>query len=231
MAQPNLILLATDNDTATLLPLLRAEPALASHQDVHGYSLVHAAVSYGHKALLRTLVADLHADVNIADADGETPLFQAESVDVARVLVEELGADVSIRNGDGLTAAENIARDGDWPLVAAYLREVGEGPTTHSDGAPDGAVGREGTASEATSGPPPPLPPDVSINVGTMEEPSEAAGAVDPAFRRRIEELAAREDFQGEEGQQELRSLITEVVRGHVVGGDAGPREVRRRVE
>ncbi len=42
-----------------------------------------------------------------------------------------------------------------------------------------------------------------------------------------LEELAAREDFQGEEGQRELRSLVTEAVGG--LAADANARDVRRR--
>lgn len=77
---------------------LASNPALAGAQDAHGYSLVHAASSYGHASLLKTLVNEYHVDVNIQDEDGETPLFAAENVEIARTLVEELHADVNARN-------------------------------------------------------------------------------------------------------------------------------------
>ena len=41
--------------------------------------------------------------MNVQDSEGDTPLFVAETVEVARVLVEELGAEVGHRNGLGLT--------------------------------------------------------------------------------------------------------------------------------
>ena len=57
----------------------------------------------------------------------------------------------------------------------------------------------------------------------------EAGDAPDPEFRRMIEELAAREDFQSEEGQRQLRELVTQAVMG--MGTGDADRSVRRRVE
>ena len=77
---PNPFLLAADN-SPELLPLLRENPALASAQDDHGYSLIHAAASYNHLNLLRTLVRELHVDVDLKDEDDETALFVVETPD------------------------------------------------------------------------------------------------------------------------------------------------------
>jgi len=64
------------------------------------------------------------------------------------------------------------------------------------------------------------------VELGTMEE--EGPGLPpDENFRRRIEELASRDDFAGEEGQRELRELVKDAVRD--VGKDG--REVRRRTD
>lgn len=41
-------------------------------------------------------------NVNVEDHDGDTPLFAAETVEVAKVLIEELGADAGHRNSSGL---------------------------------------------------------------------------------------------------------------------------------
>ena len=41
-----------------VLEKLQAHPALADRRDGHGYSLVHAAASYGHSELLQALVKD-----------------------------------------------------------------------------------------------------------------------------------------------------------------------------
>ena len=50
----------------------------------------------------------------------------------------------------------------------------------------------------------------------------------DPEVRRRIEALAARQDFEGEDGQRELRNLVEEVISG--LGGEGQGAATRRRV-
>ena len=215
----NPFLLAADN-SPQLLPLLRANPTLASGQDDHGYSLMHAAASYNHMDVLRALVNEFHVNVDLKDEDGETALFVAETIDCAKVLIEELHADITLRGDEGKTAREKIEEDGDFPELAVYLR-IKE---LEGSGALVNGVDERSTTNGIH--PPPPLPEGVSVDIGTME-PEEAGEVVDPEFRRRIEELAARDDFQGEEGQRELRELITEAIRGEV----GEEREVRRRTE
>lgn len=216
---PFLLAAVVPDPDPRLLPLLRSQPALASAQDDHGYSLLHAAASYNHIDLLRLLVNEFHVDVNLTDEDGETCLFVTESVEVARCLVEELHVDVSVTNDEDIVAAEKIESEQDFPEVAAYLR-AHAGLSTGSTSA--GNVSSINGAQE-----PPALPPNVTINVNSStEDTSELAQEPDPDFRRRIEELAGRENFHTDEGQRELRDLITDAVRG--VGNDE--REVRRRL-
>lgn len=220
MTQPaNAYVLAADNPSA-VLSLLRQNPSIASEQDDHGYSLLHAAASYGHIDLLRALVNEYHADVNLLDEDGETCLFVTERVDIAKCLVEELGVDYNKQNDEGLTARETIEMDGD-PEVAAYLRQVTGVTTTASP---------LGQSTDALN-PAPPLPPNLQVNLGTVSEQEANAGTeeVDPEFKRRIDELAAREDFQSEAAQNELRNLVMDAIQGSEI--DADGREVRRRTD
>lgn len=218
MAQNNPFLLAADNSPG-LLPLLRSNISLASKQDQHGYSLLHAAASYNHIELLRTLADEFHVDINLKDEDGETCLFVTETLAIAQCLVEELHVDVNALNDEGMTAAEKIAQEGDFAEVATYLQTV-------NAGAPNGDTADE-VDRGASSSHPPPLPPNITVDVGTMADEA-LDGAVqepDPDFRRRIEELAASENFHTEQGQQGLRDLITDALRG--VGES---RDVRRRM-
>ncbi|KFY77619.1 hypothetical protein V499_03064 [Pseudogymnoascus sp. VKM F-103] len=218
----NPFLLAADN-SPELLPLLRANPSLASAQDDHGYSLIHAAVSYNHLDLLRTLVNEFKVDVNIRDEDNETALFVAETVEAAKALVEELGADPKITGDEGRTAAESILADDDFPEVAAYLASFADGgSTTQANG--------NGTDAPLAPviGQVPPLPAGISIDMGTMAPEDIGDNEVDQEFRRKIEELAAREDFQDEAGQAELRALVTEAFRGQV---NPAERDVRQRTD
>ena len=206
----NPFLLAADA-SPQLLPLLQSTPSLASSQDAHGYSLLHALISYNHLDLLRTLFAEFKPDPNLVDEDGETALFVVESVEAAQCLLEEIGVDSEMRNAEGQTAEEKIREEGEFVTVADYLKECRV--QRRSD-----TAGQEvaGISSNETSSHPPPLPKGMRVNLGTMSE-DEVGQEVDEGFKKRIEELAARDDFNGEEGQEQLRELVRDAVRD--VGG------------
>lgn len=216
---PNPFLLAADNSPA-LLPLLRENPALASGQDEHGYSLVHAAASYNHLDLLRALINEFSVDVNIKDEDGESALFVTETVDAARCLVEELGADITIRGDDGVTPREKIEGEGDFPEVAVYL--LGVETARHVASAQTPANGQNASTTTDL----PAVPEGLAVSVGTMDQTQDVPDEVDPEFKRRIEELAEREDFHTPEGQAELRRLVEAAVLGESF---ADERNVRSR--
>lgn len=197
----NPFILAADNSPA-LLPLLRENPNLASEQDSHGYSLVHAAASYNHLDLLRTLIREFNVDVNLRDEDDETALFVVETVEAARLLVEELGADITIKGSDGYTARQKIAEEGDFPQVAEYLQSKEE--SSHAQTLLNGVNGNTGAV--------PPLPEGLNISVSTVAPAEEGELEVDPEFRRRIEQLAERDDFHSDAGQAELRRLVQDAI-------------------
>ena len=215
---PNPYILAADNPSA-LLNLLRSNPSIASSQDDHGYTLLHAAASYGHLNLLRSLVNDYHVNVNLIDEDGETCLFVTETLEIAKALVEELGVDYQRKNDEGLTARETIENDGSFPDIVEYLRSVmGEA------GSGSGSVL---DSSDSPLNPAPRLPPNVQVNLGTVSE-QEANGGnseADPEFKRRIDELAARDDFLSDDAQNQLRDLVKDAI------GGGQQRDVRRRME
>lgn len=210
----------------TVLSELRANPQLASQQDAHGYSLLHAATSYIHLDLLRALIQDFNVDPNLTDEDGETCLFVAETVGFATELIN-LGVSRDLRNDDGQTAAEKLDDEDEQPEVAAYLKDLA---SDTMNGASSTAASEPATNDDVDGGAvhrPPPLPNGVQVNIGTMQE-SEVGGEPDPEFRRRIEELASREDFQGSEGQRELRDLVSEAVSGLSGEGQGPAARVRR---
>lgn len=242
MPSQNPFLLAADNSPA-LLPLLREHPQLAAEQDEHGYSLIHAAASYNHLDLLRTLVRDFGVPVGLRDEDDETALFVVETVAAARVLVEELGLDATLTGAEGLTAAEKMEVEGDYPEVVEYLvtkgghRGAGGNQSaapaaTGANGVVNGAStgGSSSSTGEAAASPAglPPAPEGLSVTVGTMAEPGAAPGDVDPEFRARIEALAARDDFDTDAAQAELRRLVEEAVLKQDLSGE---RNVRTRQE
>ncbi|KAJ6006380.1 hypothetical protein N7451_004324 [Penicillium sp. IBT 35674x] len=219
MAQPNPYLLACDNPAA-LLDLLRANPAIASCQDESGYSLLHAAASYGHTDLLRALVKEFNVDVNLVDEDGETCLFVTEQPKVARCLIEELGADYNKTNDEGMKAYEKMESEEENPNVSSYLREVSGAPAAPVADSPAGPLNA-----------PPPIPGNMQVNVGTMSEQEMNAGEaeVDPEFKRRIDELAARDDFNSEATQNELRELVMDAIASSSI--ETNERESRQRTQ
>ncbi|PNY24785.1 Ankyrin repeat-containing protein [Tolypocladium capitatum] len=215
--QQNPFLLAADNSPA-LLPLLRENPALASAQDEHGYSLVHAAASYNHLDLLRTLVREFHVDVNLKDEDNETSLFFVETLEAAKALVEELAADARHRSSEGLTAREKIEADGDFPAVAAYLATV---VRNNSDESVESVAAA--TIPDVIN----PPPEGMKLTVGTMNEAEHVPSQADPEFRRRIEELARRDDFETPTGQADLRRLVEDAIMGQGLGDGRNVRPKR----
>ncbi|KAF8534754.1 ankyrin repeat-containing domain protein [Trichophaea hybrida] len=218
MPSPNIWIAASDNDLVSISQFLSQNPSSVNSRDENGYTPIHAAASYNHIPLLKSLIRSHGGDVNITDHDGDTPLFAAETVETARCLVEELGADLGHRNEAGLTAAEAIEDDEQFPLVAAYLRER-ETPAATTNG-----------ASSSSSSTRPPPPEGVEVSYSTMEESSEMDAPVDSELRQRIEELAQRGDFEGEEAQRELRELVAGALRDHVVDHHSeGDRNVRTR--
>jgi len=107
-------------------------------------------------------------------------------------------------------------------LVAAYLRGLEAAAITVGEDA-------EGVRGGATTYPKPPL--GISVDLSAIEDASETLPLVDDALRRKIEQLATREDFDSEETQKELRSLVTQAVHDHVLDTGEEERSVRPRQE
>ncbi len=213
---------------AKVLETLGNNPALAGMQDEHGYSLLHAAASYNHADLLRALVNQYHVDVDMQDEDGEAALFIVETIECAKILVEELNANLGIRAFDGRTARERIAEEGDYPQVATYLRM--KELEAQVDGPSKGAEAEEQRDAEIDIDTPhalPKVPEGITVDLTSMD-PAIAAELAeqipDPEFRRRIEELATRPNFESDESQEELRAIITEAMLG-ITEGERGVRQ------
>jgi hypothetical protein len=71
----------------------------------------------------------------------------------------------------------------------------------------------------------------MQVNIGTMSEQEVNASEmeVDPEFKRRIDELAAREDFNSAATQEQLRALVMDAISGSSI--ETVEREIRRRTE
>lgn len=223
---PNPYLLAADNPAA-LLELLREDPSIALRQDEHGYSLIHAAASYNHLDLLRSLVREFNVPVDLKDEDGETALFVVESVSAAKVLIDELGLDPRIENDEGLAAPEKIRIEDEFPALARHLAQYETEEQAANGSLANGNAAAQSADAAAMELPPPPA--GLQVRVGTMpEQVQEMTLEVDPEFRRRIEALAATEDFDSPEGQARLRQLVEDTMADQGLGEE---RNVRPRQE
>jgi len=115
MVRNNIWIAAADGDESAVLDLLSKDPSAVNSLDENGYTVLHATTSYNRVALLKKLVLEHGGDANIQDHDGDTPLFVAETVEVAKTLVEELHADPNHRNESGLTASNSLPSIGWTP--------------------------------------------------------------------------------------------------------------------
>ncbi|KAL1896981.1 hypothetical protein Cpir12675_002562 [Ceratocystis pirilliformis] len=202
---PNVLLLAADSPSE-VVPLLQQNPGLASVQDEYGYSLVHAAASYNHLDLLRSLISDFKVSVDILDEDGESALFVVETVGTARVLLQELSANLHLRNSSGQTACEKIMAEEEFPEVAEYLAKVEASQT------PEHVLVASGIAAATTSAEFSEIPKGLKVTMGTMDE--DENGQADPTIRALIQELSQRPDFETPEVQAEVRQLVTRILAG-----------------
>ena len=181
--------------------------------DRAGYTAIHAAASYGHIELLRFLVKDREGDINIQDAEGDTPLHMCELVDVARTMISEFGADVSVRNKEGLTAAESIREEGDFDDLADYLESVTPG------------VQRVDTDTSALAYTEFREDEDEDTQ-GESDEETETEGTEVRARlpTGRIDEILRLEEQDGVNRDEELRNIVTEAIMRQMGRGQDGNR-------
>lgn len=123
----NVWIAASEGNLSLVQEFFEADSSLKpTSPDDNTYTPLHAAASYAHHDLLRWLLTHPRAtpdDVNVADEDGDTPLFVVEDAATARLLIEEFSADAKHRNNEGLTAAATMHENG-FDDAAEYVRSV-----------------------------------------------------------------------------------------------------------
>ncbi|WFD31631.1 hypothetical protein MSPP1_002670 [Malassezia sp. CBS 17886] len=205
---PNIWIAAGEGDLGRVTELLEGDVATPTSKDPAGYTPVHAAASYGHLDMLRLLLTyegvDARAAANVADADGDTPLFFCEEVAAAQMLVE-FGAEAAHRNDDSLTAAENAVVN-EWDGVAAYLSSV-TGDIAQSRSALLQSLGRDEDAEGA-----------VARTVDGTDAGAELDSRVD-GLMEKVEEVMREADADGTDPTERLQRVVGESVARQILEG------------
>lgn len=119
----NIWVAAADDELDTVKQHISLGNFSANSKDPNGYTPIHAAVSYGHKQLIKYLI-EQGGNINIQDNEGDTPLHHVEDLEIAKLLVEEYKADYKVKNNDDLTPGMYIEEEDEYPDVAQYLRSL-----------------------------------------------------------------------------------------------------------
>ena len=94
--------------------------------NVFSESLLHSACRGQHLDMVRMLISEFEADVNIVDEYNNTPLHEAARwgrEDVALALINEFGCDTNIRDLRGRTVLHDACKGGCVALVGTLIRD------------------------------------------------------------------------------------------------------------
>ncbi|KAJ4476230.1 ankyrin [Lentinula aciculospora] len=116
--QKNLWVAAGDGDLPRVQELIEQHSMSPNAPDPNTYTPIHAAASYGHIHVLEYLISR-GGDINIADSDGDTPIYTVENIVTAQYLVDN-GATIDRVNGEGISPITHLLED--FPQVSAYLQ-------------------------------------------------------------------------------------------------------------
>ena len=87
---------------------------------------LHSACREGHLDMVRMLISEFKADMNIVDISNDTPLHKAAAngkEDVALALINEFGCDTNIRGSDVRTVLHSACEGGCVALVRTLIRD------------------------------------------------------------------------------------------------------------
>ncbi|CAG7852540.1 SubName: Full=Uncharacterized protein {ECO:0000313/EMBL:CCA71894.1} [Serendipita indica DSM 11827] len=196
-AQKNLWVAASDGDLTRVKYFIEEEGMSPNAPDQNTYTPMHAAASYGHIELLEYLISK-GGDVNVEDEDGDTPLYTAESLDVAKWLVDH-GAIINRVNNEGISVRSHLSNFDlhhishntqpaqhlldDYPAIAHYLS-----PELAQTGEEEDVEGPSEYAQEQLS-----------------EE-------LTNRMMKAVEEIMARAAAEGRDPEDELAALVEKTV-------------------
>ncbi|KAI8372899.1 ankyrin repeat-containing domain protein [Radiomyces spectabilis] len=181
----NLWIAAGDGQLDRVKDLIETGADVNAH-DEFGYTAMHAAVSYGETDIVKYLLSK-GANVDIEDFEKDTPLYVAETVEMAQLLLDN-GADPHHRNEDGITPAATAQQEG-WTAVAELLAGITKEELSEQvDPEQEEAAALSHTQEEAD-----------------MINSSEFQNQVEQVFQRLQEQ-------GGVENEEELEEIVTKIV-------------------
>ncbi|KAG2236854.1 hypothetical protein INT48_002667 [Thamnidium elegans] len=192
--QDNLWVAAGDGQLDRVKELVETGVDVNSH-DQFGYTAMHAAVSYGQIDIVKYLL-EKGANVNIEDFEKDTPLYVAETVEMAQLLLDH-GADPKRVNEEGLSPAVTALEEG-YEDVAKLLADITKEvlPTKEEE---------ENNETEALS--------------HVQEEEDEEEPELSDELSNQMQEIMKRiEEQGGVENEEELRDMVTKMVKIEKLG-------------
>ncbi|KAI9491846.1 ankyrin repeat-containing domain protein [Zychaea mexicana] len=199
----NLWIAAGDGQLDRVKELIEGGANVNSH-DEFGYTALHAAVSYNQKEILEYLL-EKGGNVNIEDFDKDTPLYVAETVEMARLLVDK-GADPKHKNEEGVSPALNAHQEG-WQQVATMLAEITKEELPTVDDHIEQAL------ENATVTPAPSANPFAVAGAEGANDNSDGEEDDNGAMEHYIEDMVRRIQEQGGvQNEEELREAVTKMV-------------------
>ncbi|KAF8807033.1 ankyrin [Phlegmacium glaucopus] len=185
----NIWVAAGDGDIDRVRELLEQQDLSPNVPDQFTYTPMHAAASYGQIDVLEFLISH-GGDVNIADSDGDTPLYTVENLETARFLVQH-GAVVARRNNEGISPIDHLNED--YPHISEYLRSTLD---------PSALAATQAAAT---------LPSQHSQNAASEQLTS--------ALMSSVQEIMERAEAEGRDPEEELRRVVSRTVVEGVLTG------------
>ncbi|KAF8896285.1 ankyrin repeat-containing domain protein [Infundibulicybe gibba] len=185
----NIWVAAGDGDLERVRELVEHQALSPNTPDPFTYTPMHAAASYGHLHVLDYLISR-GGDVNITDADGDSPLYTVENVETARFLVQH-GAVIDRTNNESISPIEHLSED--FPEVSAYLQTL---------------------AGSSTSVGVPTVPSQPS-----QHQQNIASENLTSALMVSVQDIMQRAEAEGRDPEGELREVVGRTVLEGVVTG------------
>lgn len=190
--EKNIWVAASDGDLDRVRELVENQSLGPNVPDENTYTPMHAAASYGHLHVLDYLVSK-GGNVNVTDADGDTPLYVVENIETARYLIQH-GAVTNRCNDEGLSPAAYLSED--FPEVATYLDSL----------------------DSSTSGDPPAAQPMAQFTPSQHAQ-NQASEQLTTSLLQSAQEIMQRADAEGRDPDEELRQVVGRAVLAGVATG------------